>query len=230
MPIKRNYRRKARKPRRARRARKSRVSYTVSRTSPLPDRSFTKLRYSSLSALTYAGFAVPASAQIRINSLFDPDLTGAGHQPLAFDEYSAIYNRYRVYGMKWKITFSNRDTTYQAEVAIQARPNVATHSNMDTIYEAPYTNRKATLGIEGSGQAVRVLSGYTSVSKIRGVNKSVVKNDDQYSALITANPAITPALTLYMQNTSTTTAITVAYRVELEYFCEFYDRRLLTQS
>lgn len=230
MPVKRHYRRKATARRKTKLTRRTRPSYTVSKTSPLPDRAFTKLRYSSLGALTYAGFGVPAANQFRVNSLFDPDLSGTGHQPLAFDQYAGIYNRYRVYGMKWKITFSNRSTTYQGEVAIQSRPNVATHSNMDTIYEAPYTSRKATCGVEGSGQAVRVLSGYTSVSKVRGVNRSVVKNDDEYSALISANPAVTPTITLYMQNTDTTTALTIAYRLELEYYCEFFDRKLLTQS
>lgn len=34
--------------------------------------------------------------QMRLNSLFDPDLTGAGHQPYCFDQYSALYASYCV--------------------------------------------------------------------------------------------------------------------------------------
>ena len=31
-----------------------------------------------------------------MNSVYDPDYSGAGHQPQGFDEYSALYNSYRV--------------------------------------------------------------------------------------------------------------------------------------
>lgn len=34
------------------------------------------------------------------NSLFDPDTTGAGHKPLYYNEYAALYNHYTVIGSK----------------------------------------------------------------------------------------------------------------------------------
>lgn len=41
----------------------------------------------------------------RANSLYDPDLTGTGHQPMTFDMWSTLYNHYVVCGAKITVTF-----------------------------------------------------------------------------------------------------------------------------
>lgn len=38
--------------------------------------------------------------QFRINSCYDPDYTGAGHQPMYHDNYSALFQKYRVIASK----------------------------------------------------------------------------------------------------------------------------------
>lgn len=43
----------------------------------------------------------------RINGPYDPDLTGAGVQPVAYDEWSALYARYLAFGAKIKVTGTN---------------------------------------------------------------------------------------------------------------------------
>lgn len=41
--------------------------------------------------------------QFRLNSCYDPDLTNAGHQPSAFDQWSLFYNHYCVVKASWEI-------------------------------------------------------------------------------------------------------------------------------
>lgn len=41
--------------------------------------------------------------QFRCNGMYDPDITATGHQPLYFDQMSAIYNHFCVIGSKIKI-------------------------------------------------------------------------------------------------------------------------------
>jgi hypothetical protein len=39
---------------------------------------------------------VSAMQQFRLNSVYDPNLNIAGHQPLGYDTWSVIYNYYKV--------------------------------------------------------------------------------------------------------------------------------------
>lgn len=54
-----------------------------------------KLRYVDFYNLDPAA-GLTAVQSFRLNSCNDPDLTGVGHQPRGYDQYSALYNRYRV--------------------------------------------------------------------------------------------------------------------------------------
>ena len=54
----------------------------------------------------------------RANSIFDPNYTGVGHQPMGHDEWSQSYNHYAVLGSKIKVTFCSTDTTYTNAAAV----------------------------------------------------------------------------------------------------------------
>jgi len=64
---------------------------------PFAQRYITKMKYSEnvISALSQYRF--------RLNGLFDPNLTGGGHQPHGFDQLATIYNRYRVIGCSYTV-------------------------------------------------------------------------------------------------------------------------------
>lgn len=46
----------------------------------------------------------------RLNSLFDPDQTGGGHRPGYTDEWSSLYDNYRVTSCRWYITCAPKRT------------------------------------------------------------------------------------------------------------------------
>lgn len=219
---------KRRAPRRRRRTSR-RTTVAVSRTSPFPDIFRTTLKYSELFAMTYAGFAVPASHNFRMNSIHDPNSTGAGHQPLGHDQMQGIYNKYRCFGCRYSITFTNQEQKY-AEVAIVLRPNVATSGNFETCLESAHTVFRASLGEKGSGSATRTATGFASVKQIRGISKFTMRGENDYSALLGNNPVISPTIQIYVINQNTSVACTVNVRVNLTYYCEFFDRFLLSQS
>lgn len=66
---------------------------------PMPDRFNTSLIYSDTITIDPAAGAL-GSHLFRLNSLYDPDFTGIGHQPRGFDQMMAFYQKYRVYGCK----------------------------------------------------------------------------------------------------------------------------------
>lgn len=68
--------------------------------------------------------------QFMINSIFDPDYTGIGHQPAFHDEWQTIYSHYRV--MAAKVTVKFRPNLTDANVAAQKQ----THTGVADAY--PY--------------------------------------------------------------------------------------------
>lgn len=62
---------------------------------------------------TTMGLGMFSPQQYKINSIFDPDLTGAGTQPLGRDTWVSIYNYYKVLEahVTMKVTLLNNDTS-----------------------------------------------------------------------------------------------------------------------
>lgn len=195
----------------------------------MPDRFFTSLNYNQLNAITALGLGVPALQSFRVNSLFDPDLTGVGHQPLGHDEFTPFYTKYTVTGIRYAVTFSNQSTTDYADVAIALRPNTNGYGTMSTVLESSYVQR-AVLGPESGAGNIKTLRGTITIAKIRGVPANKVLDENDYSALIGANPVLVPTLQIYVENQNTAAAITVNARTDITYFVQFYDRRVITQS
>lgn len=226
--------RKHRNRRGQRRMRRTRrkvfTSSMKSSSTPIPDRYFTKLRYTDIHGMSFTGGSgVPATQSYRINSIFDPDLTGTGHQPLGHDEMATLYNRYRVYGMKYRITLSNQSTTDYADICVSLRPNTTTYSSIYTAMESAY-NQKSIVGPETGSRNISIIKGYASVAKLRGISKRQLAIEEDYGALFGSNPGNIPLLTIFAQNQNSATSITVNARVDLVYYVCLYDRKLLVQS
>lgn len=75
----------------------------------LPKSAVVTHKYHSFIQLTSIGGAT-ANYQFTCNGLFDPDITGAGHQPMYFDQLSAIYNHYTVIGSRISYRISHGNT------------------------------------------------------------------------------------------------------------------------
>ncbi len=75
---------------------------------PFPMRWDTKLVYGVNVTLTTAGsVALGTYYRFRLNSLYDPDVTGTGHQPYQYDQLTAIYQNYIVKGCYVDLTFTD---------------------------------------------------------------------------------------------------------------------------
>lgn len=70
----------------------------------------TKLRYCETYALISTTGSI-AKQVMNINSTFDPDSTGSGHQPLYRDTYASIYDHYAVVSAKITIQFQSLAAT-----------------------------------------------------------------------------------------------------------------------
>lgn len=64
-----------------------------------------KMRYAEVIGITSTVGAIQHYV-FRANSIFDPNYTGAGHQPMSHDTWSTMYNHYTVIGSKLSAVIS----------------------------------------------------------------------------------------------------------------------------
>lgn len=69
----------------------------------------TKVVYSDGVSLNPGSVAV-AKNSYSLNGLFDPDITGTGHQPMGFDNYMGVYSKYTVLATYMKVTLCVSDS------------------------------------------------------------------------------------------------------------------------
>lgn len=181
---------------------------------PVAQRSRCRLKYAeSIVLATSAIFT--GDYTWMINSLFDPNFTGGGHQPRGFDQLSAFYNRYRVYGVHYKVTCL-----------------VAADQIILTVYPSNQTTAPSTFQ-DAAEQAMSkwtvlqnaapgVITGYVDLCVLNGKTRVAYEADDTTQALTSASPS--EQLCLHTVVTSQSSSNVNTYvAVELEFDCEFSD-------
>jgi len=196
---------------------------------PVPDRYLTTLKYAEAVTVSAAGLA---SYKWRLNSLFDPNLTGVGHQPYGFDQLcgpagTALYNRYRVISCKYVLTCTS-DAANIAFGVLPANESLTLINNVSEMRENP----KAQYKVFTQGGPAQMLTGTVSLPKLIGRTKSQYMADDNYQATYAANPAELAILNCYAQglNDDPTFNASPTFNILLEYTVEFFDRHTLDQS
>lgn len=192
----------------------------------MPDRLQVKLRYADTFSLVSTGVN---QRQFSMNGLFDPDLTGVGHQPRGFDQWMSLYARYRVYYAKAFARFMNNSATNGVNVALvmsnDGSPGITTRVDM---YEYPYS--KATLIPQLGSNNIKILKMGNSLRKILSEDKAGIQ-DMEYAGTPTANPSIQGYIYTYAED-----SVTGANNVNTEldmliiYYCEFFGRNVPGQS
>lgn len=224
MPIKRKTTRKKvykRKPRRNNLVMRDMVSFGAG----FPKKVMMKHKYSeSLNVISNLGAI--ATHKMVLNGLFDPNNSGIGHQPMYFDQMSAIYNHYTVIGAKITCHMTPYDTNASpVNVCLwQNDDSVVTPATMDSIEEQTKSYPKV-LGMTSSGQKNLTLK--WSAKKTFG--SSVLANS-KLSGDSVANPAENSFAMLSIQATDFTSTVQVAVRFDVEYLAIWYELKDIAGS
>lgn len=103
---KKTYKRKPRATKKLMRRRRRRVPPVIT-----PFSICRTLRYVETISLNIGVAGIPAVYTFTANGLYDPNITGAGHQPTGFDQHMLMYNHYTVIGSKCRVKFFRSDLT-----------------------------------------------------------------------------------------------------------------------
>lgn len=148
-----------------------------------PDRYRCYLKYSEMS-VNFTGSATPA-AQVYRSSLFDPNLTGVGHQPQYFDQLAAVYGRYCVLGMQAIVEVSNNSSTIPAFGVISFADLDISAQSVESLSEWKYT-KKFPIGTANGRGSFTISTPFVETAKIMGQPK--VETDSNLYASVLATP------------------------------------------
>lgn len=189
-------------------------SYPVVGSNPVPATMLTKMTYEDIKQISAAG--VSSQTLYRLCSIFDPDFTGVGHQPMGHDQWATLYGRYRVLGCSYEIHAVNYSDGNPQEFSV----SIAETSTPGTAIQEHASTQLAIL--PNNQQQVKVIKGYVDTTKFEG--DPGARYDKDYSAAFGNNPARELFLVLQGRNMLSASDIQIAMIVKLVYYVRMYDR------
>lgn len=215
--------------------RSKRTKRTSKSKAPFGMTKFATLRYSTYTVLTSTD--TWQTQTYRLNSLYDPDFTGAGAQPRFYDtlcganDTAAPYNSYRVHGARVKVNFLNANSSGNSTgiVAIRARNASSTALSpsvpsgiVQAVGEVPYTSWR-WITSSGSDGCRRTFSKYFPIKPFYSVKD--IRDHVELSAAYNTSPE---NIVLLDCHASTVNASSTPYNyqltVSITYYCEFFNR------
>ncbi len=157
------------------------------------------------------------------NGMFDPDETGVGNQPVYFDQFMAIYERYRVLGSRIKVYFANTETAATSQmIRVAVLPTVddfASVTDIDAVCAQPLVKWK----VGNAMQNPPITITHTRATNQQfGVPFEAVRDEINYSGLANTNPASWWRWVVAVSNLAESGSINIRILVTIEYDCEFF--------
>lgn len=197
-------------------------SRAIVRSIGVPKARFVKLRWAahyswSLSAL--AG----ATAEFKINSMYDPVAAVGGTQPYYFDQYAAMYGRYRVYGCKIRIIAAAQSSGNAVWPTILMFGYCDHVPGWGTNMDVASCNKGSVLKMIPLNQNKVVLSKYFNLAALAGISKREYDTSEPFQAYCTADPSRTMRASIWVQNNDASLSITPQYWIHMTYYAKFFD-------
>lgn len=174
------------RPRVKRRKGRSSARINLTPAGTLGNRYLTRFKYCDQIELN-ATSGVPAVHSFRINSLYDPDATATGHQPIGFDQLMPFYTHYTVIGAKLSATFVSSDLSSATQGAaicgIELSGSSTPTTTLNDIFEQGRTSYKVMTGGNSTGKVTVVKK--VGLSKFLGQN---VMDEDANAGTESTNP------------------------------------------
>lgn len=188
---------------------------------PIPQRFITKMKYSEVVTT-----GVNGEYHMSLNSIFDPNTTGGGHQPYGFDQLAILYNRYRVISCGYRLNLAVGSSTVPVVVTALPANTPITALTSSEIRENP----RAKYITQNPGAAAITLSGKTYLPSLVGRSKAQYMADDRYQATVISSPDEVASLAIQTFIGSGNVAAGTQVQVLMEYTVEFFDIKSLGQS
>lgn len=194
-------------------------SFDLRQTNVFPLNYRTRLRYYDTIDLGVIGSS-PVGYVFAANGLYDPDITGTGHQPMGFDQLSVFFQHHCVLNSTIRVTFANMDnaTFFEGAVAVQRSSTVlGSYPRLIEAGNVVHTYGGAIAG--GGGPPPNTISQRVNVAKWQGV--PIPMDDDTLKGATNANPTTLIYFVVYAVGPVTTSNGHLFISAQLEYDAVF---------
>lgn len=170
----------------------------------------------------------PTSYIFSANGLYDPDITGTGHQPMGFDQLMALYAHYTVNRSSIKVQFRASTTATALRAAVAVNRGQAALSVFSRVIEEGNVDFGVISAVSGAGGPVpQWFVNAVNVADFQSITN--ILDDDTLKGNAGANPGTAISYTLYLAADSTITDHTLA-SVMIEYDATFTEPLQIIQS
>jgi hypothetical protein len=178
-----------------------------------PPNLYTRLRYADSYTLTSSVGAV-AKQTMLINSLFDPDSTGGGHQPLYRDTFAGLYNHYAVISARATVTFVSNTASVPMLCGAVFDDDTTTSTTYYVLIEQSKGVHAMIAGSTGS-LSRETLHVEWSAKEFLGIDPFA---SEQYKTPVGSNPTELTSLLLWSApaDGSTTSSTTMLISIEFD--------------
>jgi hypothetical protein len=189
----------------------------------MPDSFVATLEYSDVVKFTstsspYAGYV------FRGNSMYDPDFSSTGHQPLYFDQFMQTYSHYLVKSVTITLQFIGLSSfcyVVPTSDPLSFGPNTPTFSE--------YPRSRVTAVGNAAIMPSRPVTAFFSTQAVLGLSPQQLTDRD-YAGTATTNPSSIWYINLAAVSSDLSTNASMSAVVKISYTAVFYDRVVLTPS
>jgi len=183
-----------------------------------------KHRYVEVVNIT-SGVGTLQTHQFSCNGMYDPNIPGAGHQPMYFDQTNAMYNHYTVVASKLTVHFLPRDVV-QTTVGVYIEDDTTISP---TNAQACCEQSSARYGVLIGSVADRPKTITCRWNAVQAFGPGTLANDDLQGSS-GANPVEQQYYTLFLQDLQAGSSCAVVAHVTIEYEAVWDELKNLNSS
>lgn len=195
----------------------------------LPANRRVKLSYCEQIAITEPAGGVGVHQAFSLNSLYDPNAGGVGHQPVGFDQISAMYLQHRVWACRAKVTFQNAvGSNAPISCVMFATFQPAVPSTPFAWFSQPYSVSGSCEALGGRSSCV--LEKSFDIPAVLGITKQQYTSDMDFVGTSSGNPVRQAYLNVGFKSYAGVIVGMCCIMVQLEYTVEFSQPYALSTS
>lgn len=172
----------------------------------------------------------------RANCMYDPSLTGIGHQPMGFDQHMQFYDHFTVIGSRIKVQFVDANTSVSNPpffgVLLSDNGTRSTDAaDVNSLLEQWGTGRVVQAGrVYGPQMSTYQTAAYKKFSAKRFFHKKAIVGSADYRGSATASPNEQAYFEVFVASAAGLDPGEIKFLVTIDYICVYTERKPIAGS